>query len=235
MSTVSAPPAERLKINQSLITADDLYLFNEGTHYALWKKLGAHVIRDGDMVGTRFAVWAPNARQVSVIGDFNDWDINRDPLSPRGSSGIWEGFIADIQAGASYKYHIVSRAGGYQVDKADPFAFRETPGGGRASMVWEIDYEWQDRVWMESRAQHNRLSSPISIYELHLGSWRRVAQENNRSLNYRELAFDLAEHVKQLGFTHVEFMPVMEHPFFGSWGYQTTGYFAPTSRYGTPQ
>src|SRR3954452_13309735 len=212
MSTGFAPTTERSTSKQSLITADDLYLFNEGTHHELWRKLGAHVVRDGDAVGTYFAVWAPNAREVSVIGDFNGWDQTHSRLTPRGSSGIWEGYFPDVQAGASYKYHIVSRASAYQVDKADPLAFREAPGGGRASMVWELDYNWQDSDWMASRGGRNQLSSPISIYEVHLGSWRRVAGENNRSLSYRELAFDSAEHVKRLGFTHVEFMPVMEHP-----------------------
>ena len=235
MSTAYAPPVDRTTQHFSLITADDLHLFNEGTHYDLWKKLGAHVVQHGETLGVYFAVWAPNAKSVSVIGDFNHWNKGHTALSPRGSSGIWEGFVPGIEDGASYKYHIVSRANGYEVDKADPLAFREQPGGGRASVVWDIAYDWQDASWMKNRASRNRLAAPISIYELHIGSWRRVPQENNRSLNYRELAFDLAEHVKQLGFTHVEFMPVMEHPFFGSWGYQTTGYFAPTSRYGTPQ
>ncbi len=234
MSTVFAPTDNRTKENVSLLTADDLHLFNEGTHYDLWKKLGAHVIHAEDGVGTYFAVWAPNAKSVSVIGEFNNWQKGASPLAQRGSSGIWEGFAAGIEAGVVYKYHIAARAGTHEVDKADPFAFREEPGG-RASVVWDLEYEWQDREWMEGRGKRNRLDSPISIYELHLGSWRRVPHEGDRSLNYREMAFDLADYVRQLGFTHVEFMPVMEHPFFGSWGYQTTGYFAPTNRYGTPQ
>jgi 1,4-alpha-glucan branching enzyme len=235
MSTAFAPHNELVRTDFSLLTGDDLFLFNEGTHYDLWKKLGSHVVRTGEANGAYFAVWAPNAQSVSVIGDFNDWDKNRHHLRQRGSSGIWEGLIPDLQAGASYKYHIRSRVKNYEVDKADPYAFREQPGGGRASVVWELDYEWQDGAWMASRGDRNRLSSPMSIYEVHLGSWRRVAGEGNRSLSYREIAFDLADHVKRNGFTHVELMPIMEHPFFGSWGYQTTGYFAPTSRYGTPQ
>ena len=235
MSTAFAPRTESPQLNFTLLTDDDVHLFNEGTHYDLWKKLGSHVIRTDEATGTYFAVWAPNARDVTVIGDFNDWDKRRHHLTQRGSSGIWEGFIRDIQSGTAYKYHITSKIGGYEADKADPLAFREQPGGGRASMVCELDYDWQDGEWMASRGGRNQLSAPMSIYEVHLGSWRRVAQEGNRSLTYREMAFDLADHVKQLGFTHVEFMPVMEHPFFGSWGYQTTGYFAPTSRYGTPQ
>jgi 1,4-alpha-glucan branching enzyme len=235
MSTAFAPPAEQATQPFSLLTADDLHLFNEGTHYDLWKKLGAHVLETGGVTGTHFAVWAPNAESVSVIGDFNSWDKGRHPLSPHGSSGIWEGFIRDVDAGAAYKYHIVARGGRYRTDKADPFAFRQERSPGRGSVVWKLDYDWQDSAWMASRHERNRLQAPISIYEVHLGSWRRVAHERNRPLNYRELAFDLSEHVRQFGFTHVEFLPVMEHPFFGSWGYQTTGYFAPTSRYGSPQ
>jgi 1,4-alpha-glucan branching enzyme len=230
--------AETIRSGRSLLTDDDLHLFNEGTHYDLWKKLGAHFIRNADDNGSaaaHFAVWAPNAERVAVIGDFNDWDKRRNQLHPRDMSGIWEGTLPNIEQGARYKYHIVSRGRHYEVDKADPFAFTNECAPGRASLVWDLDYEWSDQNWMASRGDHNRLSSPISIYEMHIGSWRRHQQQGNRSLGYRELAFDLADHVKQLGFTHVEFMPVMEHPFFGSWGYQTTGYFAPTCRYGTPQ
>jgi 1,4-alpha-glucan branching enzyme len=234
MSTMSLPRTNRSEPSRSLLTADDLHLFNEGTHYHLWKKLGAHVIRTDNGSGVHFAVWAPNAKAVSVIGNFNAWNKTANPLSPRASSGIWEGFVPDLEPGTAYKYHITSRVGSYEVDKADPFAFREETGG-RASVVWELDYEWHDDLWMPSRGERNALASPISIYEMHVGSWRRITQEGNRSLNYRELAHDLAEHVKRLGFTHVELMPIMEHPFFGSWGYQTTGYFAPTKRYGTPQ
>ena len=158
MSTTFAPPADRTRQTVSLLTGDDLHLFNEGTHYDLWKKLGAHVIRNGDTVGTYFAVWAPNARSVFVIGDFNKWNKGETPLSPRGSSGIWEGFVPGLDAGAAYKYHIVSRANGYEVDKADPFAFREQPGGGRASVVWDLAYDWQDNAWMASRNERNRLT-----------------------------------------------------------------------------
>src|SRR3954454_12583441 len=234
MSTLLAQPSASIDHNPSLLTDDDLHLFNEGTHYDLWKKLGAHVVQQGDLLGTHFAVWAPNAESVSVIGDFNQWNKNSNQLNQRGRSGIWEGFIPHIAQGTAYKYHILSRKNRYEVDKADPFGFRQEQGGGRASVVCELDYEWQDNVWMRSRHERNTLNAPISIYEVHLGSWRRVAQDGNRPLTYRELAFDLADHVRQLGFTHVELMPIMEHPFFGSWGYQTTGYFAPTNRYGTP-
>jgi 1,4-alpha-glucan branching enzyme len=226
---------ERTSHGTSLLTSDDLHLFNEGTHYDLWQKLGAHCVQNGETLGTQFGVWAPNAQSVFVIGSFNDWDKTKHPLCERSGSGIWEGFISGVEQGATYKYHIIARGGGYKVDKADPIAFWQERSPGRASVVWPLDYDWQDGDWMASRHARNQLESPISIYELHLGSWRRVAHEGNRPLNYRELAFDLAEHVRHHGFTHVEFMPVMEHPFFGSWGYQTTGYFAPTSRYGTPQ
>jgi len=219
----------------TLLIDDDLYLFNEGSHFQLYEKLGAHPLTIDDQEGTYFAVWAPDAEQVSVIGDFNGWDRTSHPLHPRGQSGIWEGFIAGVGKGAVYKYHIASRYKGYQVDKADPFAsYHETPPK-TASVVWELDYNWGDQEWLEKRQGHNALDAPIAIYEVHLGSWRRVLEEGNRSLTYRELAPQLAEYAQQMGFTHVEFLPVMEHPFFGSWGYQITGYFAPTSRYGTPQ
>ncbi len=234
MSTISAA-RQAVQYDVSLLTDDDLHLFNEGTHYDLWKKLGAHVTRRGEQVGTCFAVWAPNAERVSVIGDFNDWNNASHQLRPRGASGIWQGFIPTVEQGARYKYHIVSRGGGYNVDKADPFGFYHECEPGRASIVWELDYEWNDQSWRESLGGRNRPDAPMSIYECHLGSWRRNPHEGNRSLSYREMAVELAEHVRRLGFTHVELLPVMEHPFFGSWGYQTTGYFAPTCRYGTPQ
>jgi 1,4-alpha-glucan branching enzyme len=234
MSTLLAQPSASIDQQHSLLTDDDLHLFNEGTHYDLWKKLGAHVVHQSGLLGTHFAVWAPNAESVSVIGDFNQWDKHAHQLSQRGRSGIWEKFIRDIAQGTAYKYHIISRKDRYEVDKADPFAFRQELGAGRASVVYELDYDWQDNAWMHARHDRNKLNAPTSIYELHLGSWRRVAAEGNRPLTYRELAFDLADHVCHLGFTHVELLPVMEHPFFGSWGYQTTGYFAPTNRYGTP-
>ena len=160
MSTVSLPPTNRADTSHSLLTSDDLFLFNEGTHYQLWKKLGAHVLRDEHGIAVHFAVWAPNARSVSVIGGFNDWNKSSNPLSPRGSSGIWEGVIADLEPGANYKYHIESRVGGYQVDKADPFGFREE-SGGRASVVWALDYDWQDNDWMSSRGGSSVYASMI--------------------------------------------------------------------------
>jgi 1,4-alpha-glucan branching enzyme len=219
----------------SLITADDSHLFNEGSHFRLYDKLGAHVVQHAGESGTYFAVWAPNAEQVSVIGNFNDWDKSRQPLSPKGSTGIWEGFVPGIGQGSLYKYHIRSRVSGYRVDKADPFSsFNEIPPK-TASIVWDLDYQWNDQDWMAKRQHHNRLDKPMAIYEMHIGSWRRVLEQGNRSLSYRELAAPLTEYLNHLGYTHVEFLPIMDHPFFGSWGYQITGYFAPSGNYGTPQ
>ena len=219
----------------SLLTDNDLYLFNEGSHFRLYDKLGARVVTHAGTSGTYFAVWAPNAEQVSVIGDFNGWDKRRHRLSPKGQSGIWEGFFPGVGKGTLFKYHIVSRFNGYRVDKADPFSiFNETPPK-TASIVWDLDYHWGDHEWMASRRQHNALDKPMATYEMHVGSWRRVLAEGNRSLSYRELATQLADYLQQMGYTHVEFLPVMDHPFFGSWGYQITGYFAPSGNYGTPQ
>jgi 1,4-alpha-glucan branching enzyme len=219
----------------TLLTEDDLYLFNEGSHFRLYEKLGAHPLTVNNLKGTYFSVWAPDAKQVYVIGDFNGWDRASHPLQPRGNSGIWEGFIPGVGNGALYKYHIISRYKGHKVDKADPLAtYNEIPPK-TASFAWDLKYHWGDQEWMEKRMEHNRLDDPIAIYEVHPGSWKRVPEEGNRSLSYRELATELVAYVQQMGFTHVEFLPIMEHPFFGSWGYQITGYFAPTSRYGTPQ
>lgn len=218
-----------------LVSPDDMYLFNEGTHFRLHEKLGAHITEREGKKGTHFAVWAPNAERVSVIGDFNRWDKRTHPLHATASSGIWQGFVEGVTQGSTYKYHIVSRHMGYRVDKTDPFAFyREVPPR-TASIVWDLDYEWHDAMWLQQRHQANALKSAMSIYELHIGSWRRVPEAGGRPLSYRELAEPLADYVSDLGFTHVEFLPITEHPFYASWGYQTTGYFAPTSRYGTPQ
>jgi len=219
----------------SLLSNDDIYLFNEGSALRLYEKLGAHRMTQGGKVGVHFGVWAPDAESVSVVGDFNRWDKDTNLLQPRASSGIWEGFVPDLGLGAVYKYHIVSRHGSYQVDKADPYAFYAEQPPRTASVVWDLDYDWRDAGWMASRQRLQSLAKPVSIYEMHIGSWQRKPEEGNRPLTYRELAQPLAEYLRFLGFTHVEFLPVMEHPFFGSWGYQTTGYFAPTSRYGTPQ
>ena len=219
----------------TLFSEQDLFLFNEGTHFRLYEKLGAHPLKVGDVEGTYFAVWAPNAAQVSVIGEFNGWDKASHPLQLEGESGIWHGFFPGLGKGTVYKYHVASRYNGYQADKADPFAlYTETPPK-TASLVWDLAYEWGDRRWMAGRRRRNALDAPIAIYEVHLGSWRRVPEEEDRPLSYRELAPYLAEYVQKLGFTHVEFLPLTEHPFYGSWGYEVTGYFAPTSRYGTPQ
>ena len=197
---------------------------------------GDSVIKNGGVKGTFFAVWAPNAKYVSVIGDFNDWDNRTHPLSPRpDGSGIWEGFIPGALPGQKYKYYIHSRNNNYQVNKGDPLAFFWEIPPNTASIIWDLDYEWQDQEWMQKRKEKNNLHGPISIYELHPGSWRRDPQNPDRFLSYRELAHILPEYINDMGFTHVEFMPLVEHPFYGSWGYQGVGYFAPTSRYGTPQ
>jgi 1,4-alpha-glucan branching enzyme len=219
----------------SLITKDDLYLFNEGTHFHLYQKLGAHPVVLRGVEGTYFAVWAPNAEYVSVIGSFNDWRKDAHPIHARGESGIWEGFLPGVGKGTLYKFYIRSRLDGYEVEKTDPLArFNEIPPK-TASIVWDLEYAWHDGDWMRSRGARNSLEAPISIYEVHVGSWKRVAHEGYRSLSYRELAGSLPQYVQEMGFTHVEFLPIMDHPFFGSWGYQTTGYFAPSGFYGTPQ
>ncbi|HOI42672.1 MAG TPA: 1,4-alpha-glucan branching protein GlgB [Elusimicrobiales bacterium] len=217
--------------NIRALSDQDLYLFNEGNHLRLYDRMGAHPGKDG----TRFAVWAPNAKSVHVIGDFNGWDRGSHPLAQRGSSGIWEGIIPGVKPGQNYKYFIVSRYGGYSCEKADPFAFAAEVPPKTASVVRDLDYKWGDADWMKSRGGRCGLNSPVSIYEMHLGSWRRKPEEGNRPLTYRELAEELPPYLKHMGFTHVEFMPVAEHPFYGSWGYQATSYFAPTSRYGAPQ
>lgn len=219
----------------SLLSEDDIYLFNEGSHFRLYEKLGAHIITVDGREGTVFGVWAPNAETVSVIGDFNAWDNKRHVLAPRGRSGIWEGFIAGVGRSMPYKFFIQSRYDKRGLEKADPFAVHGEVPPKTASVIWDLSYEWGDENWMTSRAQHQKPEAPISIYEVHLGSWMRVPEEENRSLSYQELARRLTEYVLTIGCTHVEFMPVMEHPFFGSWGYQSLGYFSPTSRYGTPQ
>lgn len=214
-----------------MLTDQDIYLFREGTHGRIYRELGAHATADGS--GVRFAVWAPNASEVSVVGDWNGWNAGSHRLAPRSDhSGIWEANIPAVQHGQAYKYRITSHVSGYQVEKADPFGtYCELPPA-TASRVWNLDYAWHDESWMACRATRNGLDAPMSIYELHAGSWRR---KNGRFLNYRELAHELAEYLNATGFTHVELMPITEHPFYGSWGYQTTGYFAPTARYGTPQ
>jgi 1,4-alpha-glucan branching enzyme len=218
----------------SLLSEYDLFLFNEGSHFRLFEHLGAHPMHVGGVTGTYFAVWAPNAQSVSVIGDFNGWSKGANALHPRGSSGVWEGFVPGVGQGESYKFHVVGR-NGRGLDKADPFATHAETRPHTASKVWSLDYDWGDTEWMRSRGHRQRHGAPISIYEVHLGSWRRVPEDGNRPLSYREIAPLLVDHVLRLGFTHVELLPLTEYPFDGSWGYQTTGYFAPTSRFGTPQ
>ncbi|NTW00878.1 MAG: 1,4-alpha-glucan branching protein GlgB, partial [Oscillochloris sp.] len=218
-----------------LLTDADLFLFGEGTHYRLYEKLGARVTEMNGISGTYFAVWAPNAEYVAVIGDWNNWDAGSNPLHIRGSSGIWEGFIPGVGKGAVYKFHVASRFYGYREDKTDPFGCYFEVAPRSAAVVWDRDYTWGDSMWMATRGQHQNHHAPMSIYELHLGSWMRDPEQPERFLSYREVAPLLADHLKQCGFTHIELLPITEHPFYGSWGYQVTGFFAPTSRFGTPQ
>jgi 1,4-alpha-glucan branching enzyme len=209
----------------------DIYLFREGTNASLYEMLGCHLLGTGE--GASFAVWAPNASAVSVIGDWNGWSADADPLSPRlDQSGIWEGVIHGARHGQTYKYRIASQEGYRILEKADPVGYLCELPPATASRIWSLDYAWQDSGWMQSRGERNGLAAPMTLYEVHLGSWRR---KDGAFLNYRELAHQLGDYLSDLGFTHVELMPITEHPFYGSWGYQTTGYFAPTARYGTPQ
>lgn len=219
----------------SLLSDYDIHLFREGHHFHLYRKLGAQISARGDTPGTHFAVWAPNAAFVSVKGDFNNWNNEATPLQPREDrSGIWEAFVPGVEKGVLYKFFIRS-VNGHAVDKADPFAFFCEVPPRTASVVQDLSFRWTDRKWIKGRDQRHPLSGPVSIYELHPGSWRRVPEEDDRFMTYRELAAELPAYCRFMGFTHVELMPVMEHPFYGSWGYQQTGYFAPSARYGTPQ
>ena len=221
-------------ITHSLFTDFDIDLFKAGKHFKLYEKLGAHLIEVNGVKGVYFAVWAPTAQTVSVVGDFNYWTQGEHVLNVRwDSSGIWEGFIPEITKGALYKYKIQSNIDGIVTEKADPFALYCEKPPHTASVVWDLEYKWKDENWMQNRKQNNALDKPYSVYEVHLGSWKRA--ENNRFLTYLELADDLVKYVKETGFTHVEFMPIMEYPYDPSWGYQLTGYFAPTSRFGKPQ
>jgi 1,4-alpha-glucan branching enzyme len=220
----------------SLFTEFDSELFKAGKHFKLYEKLGSHITTHQNIQGVYFAVWAPNASQVSVIGNFNEWQDHQHKLNPRwDNTGIWEGFIPNIGKGELYKYRIHSHHYGQILEKTDPFAlFYENPPKS-ASIVWDTEYDWKDKKWLENRAEYNALDKAFSVYEVHLGSWKRKYEEGGRSLHYTEMAEELVQYVKEMGFTHVEMLPVMEHPFYGSWGYQVSGYFAPSARYGTPQ
>jgi len=215
----------------------DIYLFKQGSHTRLYEKLGAHMMEHKGKQGVHFAVWAPNAKSVSVRGDFNNYNADLHALQLRDDgSGIWEGFIEDIEEGLTYKYHIVSKNHDIVHDKSDPFAFYSEKPPKSASCIWSLEgFNWQDEAWMNKRHKYNIHDAPVSVYEMHLGSWKRKVEENNRYLTYRELAQELLTYLKQMNYTHVEFMPLTEYPYFGSWGYQVVGYFSATARYGEPQ
>lgn len=217
----------------SILTAEDLYFFTEGLNSKLYEKMGAHILPNQE--GVHFAVWAPNAKKVSVIGDFNGWDRTANPLHVNGHCGIWSGIIPNAQEGQCYKYFIHSNINDYCVEKADPMAFHSETPPRTASVIRSLNYTWGDQQWSEQRPLHQGHDKPMSIYELHIGSWRRKADDHNRLFTYQELGDELIPYILEMGFTHVELMPIMEHPFGGSWGYQVTGYFSPTSRYGSPQ
>jgi len=235
MTKKKAAPQTNRSEAFSLFSDFDIHLFRTGKHFKLYEKLGAHPVTVNGKQGTYFAVWAPNAKAVSVIGNFNHWNSGDHKLGPRwDGSGIWEGFFPAINKGEVYKYAIHSNTGEY-LEKADPFAFYAEIAPKTASIVWSSDYQWKDKRWLESRKKLTGKAKPYSVYEVHIGSWRRKTEEGNRSLTYAELATEMVTYVKEMGYTHVEFLPVMEHPFFGSWGYQITGYYAPTSRYGSPE
>ena len=218
----------------SLFTDFDIDLFKAGKHFRLYEKMGAHLIEVNGVKGVYFAVWAPSARSVSVVGDFNYWIQGEHQLNVRwDSSGIWEGFIPGVEKGTTYKYKIQSNNNGIITEKADPFALYCEHPPQTASVIWDLDYKWKDKKWMDNRKDKNGLDKPFSVYEVHLGSWRRNSE--GKFLTYLELADQLVDYVKETGFTHVEFMPIMEYPYDPSWGYQLVGYFAPTSRFGKPQ
>jgi 1,4-alpha-glucan branching enzyme len=222
-------------VDSIALTDFDLYLIGEGTRNRAYERMGAHILERGGRSGVEFAVWAPNAERVSVTGDFNGWNPEANPMRVRPKAGVWEIFVPDIGQGTRYKYHVESRYGHFTADKADPYGFSTELRPQTASRVWNLEnYRWNDRQWMTERVKRNALDAPLSIYEVHLGSWRRVPEEGNRWLTYREIAPLLADYIHDAGFTHAELLPVSEHPFDGSWGYETTGYFSPTSRFGDP-
>ena len=218
-----------------MLTDFDLHLLGEGTHFRNYERLGAHIVTHGGIRGVNFAVWAPNAQRVSVVGDFNHWDGRRHPMGNRGATGIWELFIPDLVQGEVYKFEIKSRHQGYLIQKTDPYGFAAELRPKTASIVWDVNhFTWGDQEWMATRAERQALDKPIAVYEVHLGSWKRSVEHGGGFLNYRELADQLVAHLDHTHFTHIELLPITEHPFDGSWGYQPVGYFAPTSRYGTP-
>ena len=221
-------------IKTQFITDFDLHLFSEGSHYRLYDKLGAHLTEENGKKGTHFAVWAPSAHHVSLTGDFNEWNAEATPMQPLQSSGIWTAFVPGVKEGDNYKFHITPSNGMPQSDRCDPYGFAAEVRPKTASLVWDLSkHEWNDQKWMETRQKRNTLEAPVSIYEMHLASWMRG--DGNRWLTYREMADKLTEYLVRMGYTHVEFLPIAEHPLDSSWGYQTTGYFAPTSRFGTPE
>lgn len=233
MPSNNSASGERLRTSR--FTDMDIHLFREGKHNRLYEKFGAHAMNVDGVAGVYFSVWAPNAGSISVIGDWNYWGADADPMEARwDSSGIWECFVPGVKAGQTYKYRITNRHTGEVFEKGDPYAFHWEVAPKTASVFWDLEHQWQDDAWMAARAEQG-LDRPISVYEVHTGSWRRVAGEGWRSLSYRELGEQLGDYAAEMGFTHVELLPIMEHPFYGSWGYQSTGYFAPSSRYGTPQ
>jgi 1,4-alpha-glucan branching enzyme len=232
---VSAPEFKNVE-SYSLLTDFDIELFRSGKHYRLYEKMGSHVVENQGVVGTYFSVWAPNASYLAVVGDFNSWDKGSHALMLRwDGSGIWEGWIPNIGNGEVYKYFIVNSGTNEELEKGDPFAIRWEESPKTASIIWDTWYEWEDKEWMNKREKHNALSAPMSVYEVHLGSWQRDPSNPERRLSYREVAKTLVPYVKEMSFTHVEFMPIMQHPYEPSWGYQITGYFAASSRYGSPQ
>ena len=214
----------------------DQYLFGQGTHYDIYKKLGAHPTMRGRKKGVYFAVWAPNARSVSVVGDFNEWDIQKNPMQKTGPIGVYETFIPEAKIGDLYKFYIIGYHG-EEIYKADPYGNEAELRPGTASRITDISsHKWKDTTWMKHRPEFNEKKSPMAIYEVHPGSWKKHEAKDEDDpgfYNYRELAHELAAYVKKMGYTHVELMGIAEHPFDGSWGYQVTGYYAPTSRYGT--
>jgi len=220
----------------SLFTDYDIHLFREGKHFKLYEKLGSHLVEKEEISGTYFSVWAPNAEYVSVIGDFNGWNRDLHPLIVRwDESGIWEGWIPYVGKGDNYRYFIRSKIENREIEKCDPFGFYHNQPPLPSTKIHDTWYEWKDNDWMKSREEKNKLQAPISVYEMHVGSWRRSPHDPDKVLGYREIANELVPYMKYMGYTHVEFLPVMEHPFYGSWGYQVTGFFASCSRYGYPQ